>query len=138
AFLQIASKLHCTSRFSRRLSPRRRAVFSSSRSTMIFHQPILLAVVVSVVAVQAINKKSDENGGQPGNQPVYSGPGANGPYSVPNQYNPNNGPEHGAQGNLQQGSPQSNLYYYYYPVQDKQKEAQYHNANPQKIGRAHV
>ena len=99
---------------------------------MIFHQSILLTVVVvCAVAVHAINKKSDENGAQQGNQPVYSGPGANGPYSVPNQYNPNNGPEHGGQGNLQQGSPQSNLYYYYYPVQDKQKEAQYQHPNPQ-------
>lgn len=98
---------------------------------MIFHKSILLAVIVSAVAVSAINKKSDENGSQTGNQPVYSGPGGNGAYSVPNQYNPGNGQEHGGQGNLQQGSPQSNLYYYYYPVQDKQKEAQYHNGNQQ-------
>lgn len=97
---------------------------------MIFHQPILLAIIVSAVAVSAISKKSDENI-QPGNQPVYSGPGVSGPYSVPNQYNPNNGPEHGQQGNMAPGSPQSNLYYYYYPVQDKQKETQYHNTNPQ-------
>lgn len=85
------------------------------------------------MAVSAINKKSDDNGAQGGNQPVYSGPGGNGAYSVPNQYNPGNGQEHGGQGNLQQGSPQSNLYYYYYPVQDKQKEAQqqYQHANPQ-------
>lgn len=98
---------------------------------MLFHQPILLAIVLSAVAVSAINKKSDENGPQGGNQPIYQGPGANGPYSVPNQYNPGNVPDHGAQGNMQQGSPQSNLYYYYYPVQDKQKEAQYQHGNQQ-------
>lgn len=101
---------------------------------MIFHQPILIAVIVcGTVAVSAINKKSDDNGpSSQASQPIYSGPGSGGgPYSVPNQYNPNNGPDQGAQNNMPQGSPQNNLYYYYYPVQDKPKEASYHNANPQ-------
>lgn len=85
--------------------------------------------------VEGINKKSDDLGLH-GNQPVYQNSNGNGPYNGASQYNSNlgvgNGDHHaqqnGASGNGQPGNPQSNLYYYYYPVQDKQKEGPYHNA----------
>lgn len=91
---------------------------------------ILIVLVGVATTVLAINKKSDDQGGLQGGQPVYSAPGGNGPYSVPNQYNPNaNVQEHNGQGPVPQGSPQSNLYYYYYPVQEKPKESPYHSQN---------
>lgn len=93
---------------------------------MIRRQSIVVALLAFSAAVSAISKKSDENPGlQPGSQPVYSAPVANVPYSVPSQYSQNNVPDHTGQGQMQSGSPQSNLYYYYYPVQEKPKEASY-------------
>lgn len=105
------------------------------------HRSITFAFVAIALAcgfVQGITKKSDDSSMQGQNQPVYSPPGGAGSYSpMSNQFASGGSvSEHGsAQGNIQAGAgangPQSNMYYYYYPVPDNKPKEQYHNAAPQ-------
>lgn len=93
------------------------------------NQQYSIALVLFALAIgtsQAITKKSDENSGMV-NQPVYQASSSNNQFSISGQYS--QGHENSGPNNLKTGS-QSNLYYYYYPVQDnKPKDGQYHSGS---------